>query len=113
MQDDLGTIALLEAQLGGLTKAATALGITPFLLHNWKQRGVAAHRRHHFFTVFNSVMPKAQRLDLETWLSVPPANYGNGSKSDGRKSRRKAQARKVKKPARQARPKRSDARPRA
>lgn len=116
MQDDLKTINLLIGHCdGSLTKAATALGITPYLLHNWKLRGVAAHRRLHFFTVFNAIMPKSVRLDLETWLAVRPAHYGNGSKADGRKSRRKKAASKAKKPkgpARQPR-KRIDARARA
>lgn len=116
MQDDLATINLLEAKCGGLTKAASALGITPFLLHNWKLRGVASHRRLHFLTVFNSIMPRADRLGLEAWLARAPAAYGNnGSTSDGRKSGRKKAAGKAKKrkgPARQAR-KRVDARARA
>jgi hypothetical protein len=114
---DLKAIDLLVTALGGLTATARKLS-TPSKplraqhIHNWRTRGrVSPEQRLRFLTVFNKVMEKQQRLDM-SWLASPAANYGNGSASNGGKSRRKAQSKRKASKRRQAQDKRGEARPR-
>ena len=73
MQDHEVISALCE-KCGGLTQAAAILStpdlyISPQVIYSWRERGrVSPHRRLHFLTVFNRVMPKRQHLALE-WLA--------------------------------------------
>jgi hypothetical protein len=93
---DLKAIDLLVTAMGGLTATARKLStpskpLTAQHIHNWRTRGrVSPEQRLRFLTVFNKVMKKQQQLDL-SWLASPAANYGDGSASNGRKSRRKTQ----------------------
>ena len=97
---DLKAINDLCTALGGLSAAARELSIPSKPLsaqhiYNWRKRGrIAPEQRLNFLTVFNRVKPKGKQLDMQ-WLASPAANYGNGSASNGGKSRRKAPKRKA------------------
>ena len=106
MRDDLKVIDDLCDALGGLSATARELSteqrqLTPQHVYNWRKRGrVSPEQRLNFLTLYNRVMPKRKHLDL-TWLASPAAN-NDGSATHGRKSRRKAAARRKARSSRQA-----------